>query len=76
MKRIAYIISDFGIDGREKEHIVFASFNEKTRDNFFDNSPSKNWFTKKEIIVDIAKKKKETLCQLDGLEKLVLGLTD
>ncbi len=74
MKQIAYLLTNYGVDGLAKKEVDFAFLDEKERDTFFEASKNKNWLIKEEIIVDLEKVKKETLARLDGLEKLVLGI--
>lgn len=74
MKKIAYLINDNGVDGRAPTTIMFASFDEIERDNAHNQSKNKNFFSTSEIIVDEDKKRAEVLAELNGLERLVLGM--
>jgi len=75
MKRIAYIATDSGIDGREKTRIAYAFWSERERDDHFDEDKNKDWKTKGELIVDEAVQKNQALAKLDGLDRLAIGLS-
>jgi hypothetical protein len=71
-KRIAYTITDNGIDGREKTNIVAAFWDEAQRDAAFDGNKNKAYYSKGEMIVDEAKQRALTVAKLDGLDRLLL----
>jgi len=74
MKRICYLSTDHGIDGSEKESVVFASFDEQVRDKHIENDKAKAWRTKKEIIIDTDKAIKQALNKLTPIDRLVLNI--
>lgn len=74
-KKIAYLILDSGVDGCTKPRIMFASFSDIERDEKLDADPAKDWKRKGEVIVDTAIARARALEKLDGLDKLVLELT-
>jgi len=74
MKRIAYVITDNGVDGREPTSIVFASFSEAERDMAFENDKAKSWHSKAERIVESDAVASQALARLDGIERLALNL--
>lgn len=71
-KRIAYTITDNGIDGREKTDIRHAFWDEAQRDAAYDADKNKAYYSKGEMIVDEAKQRAATLAKLDGLDRLLL----
>lgn len=73
-KRIAYLATDNGIDGREPTKVMYASFDEKERDALLNADKSKAWRSKAEQIVDVEAARKKALAKLDGIDRLVLGL--
>lgn len=74
MKQIVYVATDSGIDGRAPEKVLYAAFDEQTRDNLVAADKSRNWRGKKEVIVDVSLARKQALAKLDGIDRLVLGL--
>ena len=74
-KRIAYVFTDNGVDGREPTQIVYASWSETERDAAFEKDKNKNWYTKSEVIVDVVEARKQALNKLNGVDNLVLGIT-
>lgn len=76
MKTIVYLIIDNGIDGRSPDNIIYASTNELERDDYYHNSPNKNWYYRKEIIVNLDDLAIETWKRLNALEKLALERVD
>jgi very-short-patch-repair endonuclease len=74
MKRIAFLITSSGVDGREKTHIERAFWDEKARDESLEKDKNKNYYCKDEKIVDFEVAKKELLADLNGLDKLLLGI--
>ena len=74
MKRICYLSTDHGVDGRGKERVVFASFDEQARNKHIENDKSKAWRTKKEIIIDTDKVVKQALNKLTPIDRLVLNI--
>lgn len=76
MKKIVYIGVDNGIDGRERDQILYAAWKEDELLKLHKSDKSKNLRTCSEIIVDVEKAKKEALAKLNGVDRLVLGLED
>ena len=74
MKQIVYIATDHGIEGKEKESIVYASFDEDQLKALHKTDKSKAWRTLTERIVDVEQAKKQALSKLNGIDRLVLGL--
>jgi hypothetical protein len=74
MKKIAYTINDNGVDGRCRTRIVDAFWDEEERDEAFESNKNKDYLSKGEQIVDVEDAKKEALCKLNGLDRLLLGL--
>lgn len=74
MKQIVYTVTSNGIDGREPTTVVQAFLDEEERNRMLNASKNKNWRSKGEMIVDMELARKQALAQLDGLERLVLGL--
>lgn len=74
MKRIVYLIADNGVDGMAPTEIISAFYSEEERDKALEADKAKNWRTKLERIVDVEHAQAEALANLDGIERLVLGL--
>ena len=75
-KRIAYIAVDNGVDGREKSTITYAAWSEEGRGQIRARDANKAFKTNKEIIVDVDAAKRKAYAKLDGVDRLVLGLSD
>jgi hypothetical protein len=75
MKQIIYIVTDNGIDGMAPTRTLYASFDEDERDAMLDADKSKAWRSKAEAIIDTGIARKRALAKLDGVDRLVLGLT-
>ena len=73
-KRIAYLLTESGIDGRAPTTIVSAFWSEAERDAAFAADPNRNWLGKSERIVNLSVARKEALAKLNGLDRLLLGL--
>lgn len=73
-KRIAYLATDNGVDGREPTTVMYASFDEKERDALLNADKAKAWRSKGEQLVDVEAARKKALAKLDGIDRLVLGL--
>jgi len=73
MKKIAYTVIDNGIDGREKDRIVYADYDEAKRDEWYDKSKNKNWYRKGQEIIDPETIKKEVVARMNGIEKMVMS---
>lgn len=72
MKEAIFLVVDTGIDGREPARVVFASRREDVRDMWFEESPRKNWYHKKDIVADLDEVAWKTWARLDGLEQFAL----
>lgn len=73
MKKIAFTIIDNGIEGREKDHVIEAFWDEKQRDDAFETSPNKGYYRKGEQIIDDLAAQKAATAKLNGIDKLALG---
>lgn len=73
-KKIAYCAVSYGVDGREKKSILYASFDEDELNVLHNKDKSKNFREVEEEIVDVDEARKEALAKLDGIDRLVLGL--
>lgn len=76
MKQAIFLVVDHGIDGRDKESIMFASLDEAERDAWYENSPNKNWYRCVDRVGDLQTIALEAWKKLDGLEKFALLRTD
>lgn len=74
MKRIAYLIVDNGVDGREPDRVVGAYWNEYARERALQQDKSKHWHSQKEIIIDTDADHAVALAKLTAIDRLVLGL--
>lgn len=74
MKKIAYLITDEGIDGREPKSICSATWDETARDQLLSIDKSKAYRSVSEVIVDEDKARAQALAKLNGIDRLVLGL--
>jgi hypothetical protein len=75
MKRIAYTVIDCGVDGREAATVLYATFDETERDALLEQDESKAWRSKSETIVDDTTAVSQALAKLNGIDRLVLGLS-
>ena len=75
MKQIIYTATDSGIDGREPTKVLYASFSEAERDAMVEADASKAWRGKSEKIIDTESAIAQALAKLDGIDRLVLGLS-
>lgn len=73
MKRIAYTVTDSGVDGREQTTIVVAFWSEAFRDEWFEKSPNKSWYAKGEQIVDVEAATQTALDKLNGVDLLIIS---
>ena len=74
MKKIVFTVIDNGMDGRQKDSIRYASFDEEKRDKSFENNKHKCYFRKSEEIVDIEETEKTAKQKLNAIDKLVLDI--
>lgn len=73
-KRIAYLITDNGIDGMAPTSIMQAFWEEHDRDLVYGESKNKAYYSTIEQIVDVEPAKKQARCKLNGLDRLLLGI--
>ena len=73
-KKIVYVATDKGVDGREQTTVMYASFGEDERNSMLAADKSKAWRGKSERIIDVEIARKNALAKLDGIDRLVLGL--
>lgn len=73
-KKIVFVATDNGIDGREPTQIMYAAFSEEERDALIEEDKSKAWRSKGELIVNVDEARRKALAKLDGIDRLVLGL--
>ena len=69
-KKIVYVATDNGVDGREQTTVMYASFGEDERNSMLAADKSKAWRGKSERMIA----RKNALAKLDGIDRLVLGL--
>ena len=74
-KQIVYVVTDSGVDGREPQKTLYASFSEEERDAMLTTDASKAWRGKAEFIIDPEVMAVQALSKLDGVDRLVLGLS-
>lgn len=74
MDKIVYLVTDHGVDGRERESIVFASFDAEDVNIFFDSLKYPNYYSRTKRIIDTDRELKRALTKLDGVHRLVLGI--
>lgn len=75
MKQIAHLISDHDQDGRGKKTITVAFWKESEQIAAFEQDRNKAYRTLESIVVDPEEHRKKALAKLDGLDKLLLGIT-
>jgi len=73
-KVIIYTAVESGMDGRGKARNVFASYSEKERDTWFEQSKNKNFYRKDEGIFETEKTQSSALAKLDAVDRLSLGI--
>lgn len=74
-KKIVYTAIDEGVDGREPPRVIYAFFTEADRDEAVDKDKAKLWRRKGEQIVDTDLAVVQALSKLNGIDRLVLGLS-
>ena len=74
MKKIVYVATDNGVDGRGKSRVKLASFDESELKQQYDVDKNKNWLTRGEKIIDVSFVRTQAIKKLDAIERLVLGL--
>lgn len=75
-KKIVFLITSNGIDGRAPTSIEFASFSEEERDSVYNSKKNKNkpYQSTSEKIIDPEEEKKKALAKLDKVDKMILGV--
>jgi len=76
MDKIVYLIVDHGVEGREKESINVASFSEKYINHTLGNLKFPNYYSKTKRIVEVDSATKQALSRINGLDRLLLGISD
>lgn len=78
MKMILYLITDSGVDGMAKPTVQSAFFTEAERNTAFNKKPEmrRMYLGQSERIVDIDAVRKNAVARLDGIERLLLGLSE
>lgn len=74
MKKAYFLVIDDGVEGQGPSKIVFASSQEKTRDNWLEMHPLKNYYRAEDKVLDLDQVRKNALSKLDGIERLALGI--
>jgi hypothetical protein len=72
-KQAVFLVTDNGVDGRDKESIIFASLDEKERDNWLANNKNRNYFSSVDRVVDLESESKNALGKLNQLDLLALN---
>lgn len=74
--KIVYLVCTYGVDGRDKEVIEFASFDPKERDEWYDHIEVSNkpYYSKVKRIIDVNHETTQAYAKLSGLQRLLLGL--
>lgn len=76
MKRIVYLITDHGCDGRAPKSIVSAFWDERKRDDSYKNHPNKNYYSMEEKIVDVERAYKDIMSRINAIDKLVIATVE
>lgn len=74
MKKIAYLVTDSGIEGRDSTKVLYATWTEEARAAKLAVDKSRNWRSTDEKIVDLESARAAALAKLDGVDRLVLNL--
>jgi len=72
MKRIVFTVVQNGFDGRTLSAAVFASYEEKERDEWYAQSPNKNFYRCADLIVDEDSDSITAWNKLNAVEKMLL----
>lgn len=75
MKKIIYSVTSSGIDGRDKQNILYSSYDEDELKATLKEDPNKCYYGITEQIIDIDARRRQALAKLDGVDRLLLGLT-
>lgn len=74
MIRIVYVAIDNGIDGRDKDSILYAAYSDLEIAALFAADKSKAWRRMTHQTIDPAVAYQQALAKLNGIDRLVLGL--
>jgi len=74
MKKIVYIASSAGVDGRGTQKAMLANWDEDELVKTHNAHPNKNWMHVHERIVNTEEVRKKALAKLDAVDRLVLGI--
>jgi len=72
--KIVYLITDHGIDGREPESILFATYDSQECEDVFNGSKNKAYYSKTKRIVEVEKATSQAMAKLDGIQRLMLDI--
>jgi len=73
--KIAYLVTESGMDGMGKMNITFASFDETARDAWYDaKGNNKCYYSKSKRIIEVEKEHKQAMAKLDGVQRLLLDI--
>lgn len=73
---IVYCGMDYGIDGRDKERVMYAYLDQAALQRRIDRDKNKAWRTIEKRIVNLHDVREQVIKRLDGVEKLALGIEE
>jgi hypothetical protein len=76
MKQAIFLVTEYGYEGKGPKSIVYASTLESERDEYFESSPNKNFYSREDMVGDLDEIALKTWTKLNGLEKLSLERVD
>ncbi len=76
MKQAIFLVTEYGYEGKSPKSIVYASTLESERDEYFESSVNKNFYSREDMVGDLDEIALKTWAKLDGLEKLSLERVD
>lgn len=71
-KKIVFLITDNGMDGRAPTSVHAAFWDETERDRAFDSDKNKAYYNKEERIIDEDAHRMKALAKLDAIDRLCL----
>lgn len=71
---IVYLATHHGINGRDRESIRFASFDERTTQDWIDANPDRNWLSFVMRVIKVKPSTDKAMRRIDGLDRLLLGI--
>lgn len=71
---IVYTAENYGMDGRDKRSIAFASFIKAERDKWLEDNPNRAYYSENKFIADTVSDHRQALSKLNGLDRLFLEL--